>query len=83
MRRAFDVTINDVALAAITGAFREVLIGRGEKPKRNSLRTLVPVSVRSNDDIGKADNRVSLMLPVPSGRDVRPRGPDCGQCTAD
>lgn len=61
--RAFDVTINDVALAAITDAFREVLIGRGEKPKRNSLRTLVPVSVRPNDDVGKADNRVSLMLP--------------------
>lgn len=61
--RTFDVTINDVALAAITDAFRGVLIGRGEKPKRNSLRTLVPVSVRSTDDIGKADNRVSLMLP--------------------
>ena len=61
--REFDVTLNDVALAAITDAFRAVLIGRGEKPKRDSLRTLVPVSVRSNDDIGKADNRVSLMLP--------------------
>jgi diacylglycerol O-acyltransferase len=61
--RAFDVTLNDVALAAITDAFRAVLIGRGEKPQRNSLRTLVPVSVRSNDHIGKVDNRVSLMLP--------------------
>ena len=61
--RAFDVTINDVALAAITDAFRAVLISRGEKPQRNSLRTLVPVSVRSNDAVGKVDNRVSLMLP--------------------
>jgi diacylglycerol O-acyltransferase len=61
--RAFDVTLNDVALAAITDAFRAVLIRRGEKPQRNSLRTLVPVSVRSNDAIGKVDNRVSLMLP--------------------
>jgi diacylglycerol O-acyltransferase / wax synthase len=60
---AFDVTLNDVALAAITDAFRAVLIRRGEKPQRNSLRTLVPVSVRSNDAVGKVDNRVSLMLP--------------------
>ena len=61
--RAFDVTLNDVALAAITDAFRNLLIGRGEKPQRDSLRTLVPVSVRANGDIGKVDNRVSLMLP--------------------
>jgi diacylglycerol O-acyltransferase len=59
----FDVTLNDVALAAITDAFRAMLIRRGEKPQRNSLRTLVPVSVRSNDAVGKVDNRVSLMLP--------------------
>jgi diacylglycerol O-acyltransferase / wax synthase len=59
----FDVTINDVALAAITDSFRTMLIRRGEKPQRNSLRTLVPVSVRSNDAAGKTDNRVSLMLP--------------------
>ena len=61
--QAFDVTLNDVALAAITDAFRAMLISRGETPKRNSLRTLVPVSVRSNDAVGKVDNRVSLMLP--------------------
>ena len=63
MCRAFDVTINDVALAAITDAFRNLLLGRGEKPQRDSLRTLVPVSVRANGDVGKVDNRVSLMLP--------------------
>ena len=60
---AFGVTINDVALAAITDSFRAALVRRGEKPRRNSLRTLVPVSIRSNDAIGVADNRVSLMLP--------------------
>src|SRR6185312_10631539 len=59
----FDVTINDVALAAITDSFRAMLIHRGEQPRRNSLRTLVPVSVRSADALGKLDNRVSLMLP--------------------
>ena len=60
---AFDVTVNDVALAAITDSFRAALIRRGEQPRRNSLRTLVPVSVRSNEAMKETDNRVSLMLP--------------------
>ena len=59
----FEVTINDVALAAITDSFRTMLIRRGEQPQRNSLRTLVPVSVRSDDAADKIDNRVSVMLP--------------------
>jgi diacylglycerol O-acyltransferase / wax synthase len=59
----FDVTVNDVALAAITDSFRTVLMRRGEQPRRNSLPTLVPVSVRSNDAADKTDNRVSVMLP--------------------
>lgn len=63
VRKQFDVTINDVALAAITNGFRAVLIGRGEQPRPDSLRTLVPVSVRSNDAIDEVGNRVSLMLP--------------------
>ena len=70
---AHDVTVNDVVLAAITDAYRHVLIKRGEKPRRNSLRTLVPVSVRSNDEVGKVDNRVSMMfpyLPVEKSRPV-------------
>ena len=33
----FEVTINDVALAAITDSFRTMLIRRGEQPQRNSL----------------------------------------------
>lgn len=62
--RAFDVTLNDVALAAITHGYREVLLSRGEKPDRNSLRTLVPVSVRGDDALDESDNRVSAMLPL-------------------
>jgi diacylglycerol O-acyltransferase len=60
---SFGVTVNDVALAAITDSFRAMLIRRGEQPKRTSLRTLIPVSVRSNDAADKTDNRVSVMLP--------------------
>lgn len=61
--REFGVTVNDVALAAITDSFRNTLIRRGEKPRRDALRTLVPVSVRSGDAHDRTDNRVSVMLP--------------------
>jgi diacylglycerol O-acyltransferase / wax synthase len=63
VRKAFDVTINDVALAAITDSYRGILVRRGEQPQHNSLRTLVPVSVRANDAADKTDSRVSIMLP--------------------
>jgi Wax ester synthase-like Acyl-CoA acyltransferase domain/WS/DGAT C-terminal domain len=45
--RKFGVTVNDVALAAITEGFRRVLLRRGEEPRADSLRTLVPRPVRS------------------------------------
>ncbi len=63
IRSVFDVTVNDVALAAITGALRTVLLHRGERPTANSVRTLIPVSVRSQNAANVMDNRVSLMLP--------------------
>lgn len=62
--RTFDVTLNDVALAAITDSYRHLLLSRGEQPHHDSLRTLVPVSVRSMKDIQRTDNRVSAMLPL-------------------
>ena len=61
--RKFDVTVNDVALAAITEGYRSVLLHRGEQPRPDSLRTLVPVSVRSPDTLDKPGNRLSIMLP--------------------
>ncbi len=62
--QAFDVTLNDVALAAITDSYRKMLLERGERPGRNSLRTLVPVSVRPTNHFGTTDNQVSAMLPL-------------------
>lgn len=62
--RAFGVTLNDVALAAITDSYRKMLIDRGERPARNSLRTLVPVSVRPTNNFDVTDNQVSAMLPL-------------------
>lgn len=61
--RAFGATLNDVALAAITDSYRTVLLRRGEKPRRSSLRTLIPVPVRSPDAMNRTDIRVSAMHP--------------------
>lgn len=61
--QVFGVTLNDVALAAITDTYRAVLLHRGEKPRRNSLRTLVPVSAPSAAAMNRTDIRASAMLP--------------------
>jgi diacylglycerol O-acyltransferase / wax synthase len=62
VRRAFGGTFNDVALAAVTAGFRSLLEARGETPRPDLVRTLVPVSVRVVGAEGTPDNRVSLML---------------------
>lgn len=61
--RRFGVTVNDVALAAVAGSYRDALMRRGVLPHADSLRTLVPVSVRPASRMDVSDNRVSLMLP--------------------
>jgi diacylglycerol O-acyltransferase len=55
-------TVNDLVLAAVAGAFRDLLLTRGEEPTRHTLRTLVPVSVRRPDQRGELDNRVSTLV---------------------
>ncbi|MFC9555284.1 wax ester/triacylglycerol synthase family O-acyltransferase [Rhodococcus sp. NPDC056960] len=59
---AYGVTVNDVALAAITSGLRRILLQRGEQPSPHTVRTLVPVSVRPTGE-NSTHNRVSLMLP--------------------
>lgn len=61
--RRFGVSVNDVALAAITEGFRDVLTHRGEQPHADALRALVPVSVRTAEAMRTPDNRISIMLP--------------------
>lgn len=63
VRAAHGVSVNDVALAAVTGGFRTLLQSRGEKPDPHALRSLVPVSTRAPGEEAIPDNRVSLMLP--------------------
>ncbi|HEX6498903.1 MAG TPA: wax ester/triacylglycerol synthase family O-acyltransferase [Micromonosporaceae bacterium] len=62
--RAFGVTVNDVVLSAVTGAFRALLLHRDEQPVPDAVRSLVPVSVRAPDQGGVIDNRISMMLPL-------------------
>jgi diacylglycerol O-acyltransferase / wax synthase len=61
VRRAFGGSVNDVVLSVISGAFRTVLIERGEPVDDVVLRTLVPVSVRHADD-HTMNNQVSLII---------------------
>lgn len=60
--RTLGGTVNDLVLAAVTNAFRELLIARGEQPVAHSVRSLVPVSVRHPHERGHFDNRVSAIL---------------------
>jgi hypothetical protein len=62
IRAARGATINDVVLAAITRGFRDLLSGRGELTGRMVVRTVVPVSVRGQDEAGAVTNRVSAVL---------------------
>jgi len=61
--KRFGVTVNDVALAAITDGFRSAMLRRDMQPSAGPLRTLVPVSVRPPELQHVPDNRVSLLLP--------------------
>ena len=55
-------TVNDVVLAAISGAFRDLLLSRGEEPQPFMIPSLVPVSVRAPGEENIYENRVSAIL---------------------
>ena len=67
IREAFGGTVNDVVLTVITAGFRDLLLQRGQDLEGRTVRTLVPVSVRTSSQRGTYDNKVSGMfaeLPV-------------------
>jgi len=73
VRRVLGGTLNDVILAVIEGAFRDLLVARDEDVNSVVLRTLVPVSVRKVDD-HTPNNQVSgviARLPVGIAEPVR------------
>ncbi len=61
VKTALGVTVNDVVLGMCAGALRTYLDKKGELPEE-SLRCMIPVSVRSEDDANAYGNRVSGML---------------------
>ncbi len=62
IKRELGGTVNDVALAAISGGFRELLLARGEQPEPHMVRSLVPVSLRAVGEESIYENRVSAVL---------------------
>jgi WS/DGAT/MGAT family acyltransferase len=66
VRAGLGGTVNDVLLAVVAGALRQLLEARDEPPPRE-VRALVPVSVRGADSAGTLGNRVTAVfcaLPV-------------------
>jgi diacylglycerol O-acyltransferase len=61
IRGAFGGTVNDVVLSVIAGAFRDLLLARGDDADGAVLRSLVPVSVRAPGD-RTANNQVASMI---------------------
>jgi len=67
VRSRLGGTVNDVALATVTGGLHHFLRGRGVDVSKLDLRVVVPVSVRAENERGQASNRASgwlLDLPV-------------------
>jgi diacylglycerol O-acyltransferase / wax synthase len=62
IRRALGGTVNDVVLAAVAGGYRALLLARGEDADRAVIRSLVPISTRTEGAHGLLDNRVSALL---------------------
>ena len=70
IRESLPGTVNDVVLAVITRGFRDLLLSRGAEVEGRVVRTMVPVSVRSEAEKGTFNNRVSAMFPgLPVGID--------------
>jgi WS/DGAT/MGAT family acyltransferase len=61
IKNHFGVTVNDVVVAICAGALREWLGGLDELPPA-PLVAMVPVSVRTPEEVGTFGNRVSTML---------------------
>jgi diacylglycerol O-acyltransferase / wax synthase len=59
-------TVNDVVLAAVTGALGRYMRGRGHSTAGLELRAMVPVSVRTDEQHGALGNQVTAMMaPLP------------------
>src|SRR3954466_5206719 len=67
VKRAFGGTVNDVVLAVVAGALRRWLRSRGVRTEGMELVALVPMSIRSEEEMSAGGNRIASMrgpLPV-------------------
>lgn len=62
VKNALGCSVNDVVLAAATGAVRHYLIRRGVNPAEIDFRVSAPVSVRRADESEQLGNRVSAWI---------------------
>lgn len=62
IRSVFGGTLNDVVLAGATRGFREVLLSHEEEPGPHTVRTLIPVSIRSPAHHDREDNEISAVV---------------------
>lgn len=68
IKRARGCSVNDVVLAIATGALREFLAVRQERPEELDFRVATPVDVRGVGDRGRFGNQVSSwIVPLPVG----------------
>lgn len=68
IKGALGGTVNDVALAAVSGGLRRLLLERGEEPPRQGLRAMVPVNIRDASEHLALGNRItSLFVHLPVG----------------
>lgn len=60
--RAMEATVNDVLLAAVSGALRRYLVGQDQPVEGINIRAMVPVNIRPPEDAYKLGNRFGLVL---------------------
>jgi diacylglycerol O-acyltransferase / wax synthase len=67
IRTVFGGSVNDVILSVVTRGYRELLLAHGETVEKRTVRSLVPVNVRTESERGTFNNRVAALfadLPV-------------------
>jgi diacylglycerol O-acyltransferase len=77
VKNSLGGTVNDVVLTVVTGGLRKWLRSRGVRTEGLELRSLVPVSIRTELERGGLGNRIAVMrgpLPVYSDDPVETLG---------
>ncbi len=74
LKNELGITVNDVVVALCATAVRDWLLDRDELPKE-PLVAMIPVSVRTEEQMGTFGNRISTMIvPIPTNvKDPRKR----------